>query len=68
MEEIMSKTDETPKLGHATPTDRRMLDDTELTAVIGGSGVEHSEFKIVKLLDAATPKLYEAACKGTHLP
>lgn len=30
--------------------------------------VEHSEFRIVKLLDAATPKLYEAACKGTHLP
>jgi type VI secretion system secreted protein Hcp len=30
--------------------------------------VQHSEFKIVKLLDAATPKLYEAACKGTHLP
>ena len=22
----------------------------------------------MKLLDAATPKLYEAACKGTHLP
>lgn len=30
--------------------------------------VNHSEFSIVKLLDAATPKLYEAACKGTHLP
>lgn len=30
--------------------------------------VNHSEFAIVKLLDAATPKLYEAACKGTHLP
>jgi len=30
--------------------------------------VEHSEFQIVKLLDAATPKLYEASCKGTHLP
>ena len=30
--------------------------------------VEHSEFSIVKLVDAATPKLYEAACKGTHLP
>jgi len=30
--------------------------------------VDHSEFSIVKLLDAATPKLYEAACKGTHLP
>ena len=30
--------------------------------------VNHSEFSIVKLLDAATPKLHEAACKGTHLP
>src|ERR1051325_6601308 len=30
--------------------------------------VNHSEFTIVKLLDAATPKLYEAACKGTHIP
>ncbi|MBZ5584431.1 MAG: type VI secretion system tube protein Hcp [Acidobacteriia bacterium] len=30
--------------------------------------VNHSEFKIVKLVDAATPKLYEAACKGTHIP
>ena len=29
--------------------------------------VNHSEFSIVKLLDAATPKLYEAACKGTHI-
>ena len=45
-----------------------MLDDTELNAVTGGESVPHSEFKIVKLLDAATPKLYEAACKGTHLP
>jgi type VI secretion system secreted protein Hcp len=30
--------------------------------------VQHSEFKIVKMVDAATPKLYEAACKGTHIP
>ncbi len=30
--------------------------------------VNHQEFKIVKLVDAATPKLYEAACKGTHIP
>jgi type VI secretion system secreted protein Hcp len=30
--------------------------------------VNHSEFSIVKLLDAATPKLHEAACKGTHIP
>lgn len=30
--------------------------------------VNHQEFRIVKLVDAATPKLYEAACKGTHIP
>ena len=30
--------------------------------------VSHSEFVITKLLDAATPKLYEACCKGTHIP
>jgi type VI secretion system secreted protein Hcp len=30
--------------------------------------VNHSAFGIVKLLDAATPKLHEAACKGTHIP
>jgi type VI secretion system secreted protein Hcp len=29
---------------------------------------DHSPFSISKLLDSATPKLYEAACKGTHLP
>jgi hypothetical protein len=58
MEEIMSKTNETPKLGPATPKDRRLLDDTELNAVTGGSGVNHSEFRIVKLCDAATPKLF----------
>jgi len=30
--------------------------------------VQLSQFKITKLLDAATPKLEEAACKGTHIP
>ncbi len=30
--------------------------------------VDHKEFNIVKLVDAATPKLLEAACKGTHIP
>jgi len=30
--------------------------------------VDHSEFTVSKLVDAATPKLYEAACKGTHIP
>jgi len=37
----------------------------------GGRAAEeadHSPFSITKLLDAATPKLYEASCKGTHIP
>lgn len=29
--------------------------------------VEFSEFEIDKFHDGATPKLYEAACKGTHI-
>ncbi len=29
--------------------------------------VEFSEFKLYKLVDAASPKLYEACCKGTHI-
>jgi len=31
-----------------------------------GSG-SNGGFTMVKLMDAATPKLFEAACKGTHL-
>jgi type VI protein secretion system component Hcp len=53
---IVSKTNDTSNLDHDTFEDRDMLEDTELNAVTGG------------LLDAAAPKLYEAACKGTHLP
>lgn len=30
--------------------------------------VEFSEFIIQKLVDKASPKLFEAACKGTHIP
>jgi type VI protein secretion system component Hcp len=37
--------------------ENRELTDIELDAATGG-----------KLIDAATPKLYEAACKGTHIP
>jgi hypothetical protein len=32
------------------------LADKELDAVTGGGAVDHSEFRIVKLVDAATPK------------
>jgi type VI secretion system secreted protein Hcp len=47
--------------------------DHGVTAIMQRPGrvsekVDHSAFSIVKLIDAATPKLYEAACKGTHLP
>jgi type VI protein secretion system component Hcp len=35
------------------------LSDTDLEKATGGSGkVRHSDFVIVKLLDAATPKLF----------
>ncbi len=30
--------------------------------------VNHGDFVISKMMDAATPKLYEACCKGTHIP
>ena len=30
--------------------------------------VDFSEFEIEKMHDSATPKLYEAACKGLHIP
>ena len=30
--------------------------------------VQFSELKIQKLIDKASPKLFEAACKGTHIP
>jgi type VI protein secretion system component Hcp len=39
--------------------DQRVLRDDELDAVSGGGGVSHSDFVIHKLVDAATPKLYE---------
>jgi type VI protein secretion system component Hcp len=43
----------------ATNENIRELTAGELDIVVGGKG---------KLMDAATPKLYEAACKGTHIP
>jgi type VI protein secretion system component Hcp len=53
MEKIMSKTIER----ELTKTGCKELLDHELDMVTGG-----------KLIDAATPKLHEAASKGTHLP
>jgi type VI protein secretion system component Hcp len=52
----MSKTNDTPNFSHGTK-DHGTLADSELAAVTGG-----------KLIDKATPKLYEACCKGTHIP
>jgi bacteriocin-like protein len=54
----MSKTKDT-----TSKPEHRELTDSELNAVTGGSGsantrVNHSEFTIVKLVDAATPKLF----------
>jgi hypothetical protein len=52
MEKIMSKTNDTSK--PAVLEDHRPLADSELDAVSGGT--------------TPTPKLHEAACKGTHIP
>jgi len=55
-----------------TQFDHEVIQPASVTQKTAGGrtaeAVQHSEFKIVKLLDAATPKLLEAACKGTHLP
>jgi len=50
----MRKTNDTSNI--ATFEHHDTLADSELDAVTGGA------------TDAATPKLHEAACKGTHLP
>jgi len=42
---------------------------TQLTA--GGRSAEavtHGEYCVVKLIDAASAKLFESCCKGTHIP
>ena len=48
------------------------LSEKRLDEVRGGgrdqAGLSHFEFNIVKLTDAASPKSYEAALKGTHIP
>jgi hypothetical protein len=49
------KTNDTPNFSHGTK-DHGTLADSELDAVTGGT------------LDAAAPKLFEACCKGTHIP
>jgi type VI secretion system secreted protein Hcp len=52
--------------------DHQVIQPASITQKTAGGrtaeAVQHSEYSIVKLVDAATPKLYEAACKGTHIP
>ena len=43
------------------------LSDKQLDEVSRGTQA-HSDFSVAKPVDAATPKLYEAACEGTHIP
>ena len=43
------------------------IDDDELSNVSGGRA-EHSDLHVMKPIDSASPKLYEATCKGTHIP
>jgi bacteriocin-like protein len=52
----MSKS-ETTTMNTGTAGDPAELTDKELAVVTGGETVHHSEFRIVKLLDAATPKM-----------
>ena len=67
--------------GESTDKDHKdwvVISKYELGATLPTSGtqgagtaagrVSFSEFKITKLVDAASPKLYEACCKGTHIP
>jgi len=51
----MSKS-ETMTTDTGTAREPDALTDKQLDAVTGGGTVNHSEFRIVKLLDAATPK------------
>src|SRR5436190_22769974 len=48
-----------------------LIQPTSATASSSGGGttsrVDHKDFRITKFLDKASPKLYEACCKGTHL-
>jgi type VI secretion system Hcp family effector len=49
------------------PAALKPLRDKELSAVSGGR-VQHSELQVTKLVDKASPKLYEACSSGRHLP
>ena len=50
--------------GHAVTRPPTTATGTGVRTTVPAS---HAEFTIVKLLDVATPKLNEAACKGTRL-
>ena len=57
----MSNPNSTPQSSNGELTEKQ-LDE------VSGGGKATSEFTVTKLVDAASPKLYEAACKGTHIP
>jgi hypothetical protein len=60
----MSKS-ETMTTGAGPAGEPAALTDKELDALTGGGTANHSEFQIVKLLDAATPKA--AGAPGGHV-
>jgi hypothetical protein len=60
----MSKS-ETMTTDIGTAGEPAALTDKDLDAVTGGGTVNHSEFHIVKLLDAATPR--SAGAPGGHV-
>ena len=60
MRKSKTMTTDTGKAGESAA-----LTDKDLEAVTGGETVNHSEFRIVKLLDAATPG--PAGAPGGHV-
>jgi len=46
----------------------QLVSSTASSAGGAGSGrCQHSDFVVLKALDKASPKIYEACCKGTHI-
>ena len=53
-------------LGYNQSVERPLVEMVRGTAGASRTGVTHSEFKIMKYVDAASPKLFEACSNGKH--
>ncbi len=42
------------------------LRDDQLSSIVGGAGVSHADFTIMKIADKASVSLFKACCKGAH--